>query len=147
MKRSHSWSFVVMRGQNRASTPAQPESRAPCPACRAGNFPQNLIKNHHRGFQPPPARRISAVLDSAARIPRLAHPKLRTAPRENPAPRDPVGAMVGDLEPFKNISRTVPTERIAPAPVTRTLAYRLTIQYDLEGICGTGLRSEHSANI
>ncbi len=84
------------------ATPVRPENRAPCPARRAGNFPQNLIKHHHRRLPPPPARRISTIFNSAARISHLAHPKLRTAPRKSAAPRGPGKATARYLELFKN---------------------------------------------
>jgi hypothetical protein len=45
-----------------------------------------------------PAGRISTIFNSAARMPRLAHPKLRTAPRKRATPRGPDRATLDHME-------------------------------------------------
>jgi hypothetical protein len=54
---------------------------------------------------PSPARRVSTIFNSAACIPRLAHPKLRTAPRESAGLRGPGRGYGRNWKQIKNISR------------------------------------------
>src|SRR5262245_27932178 len=99
----HSWTcartFMDIRMDKNRTCPAPKTDGRGTKGSAARASPRDAAQ------EPAPARRVSTIVNSAARIPHLAHPKLRTAPREGAAPRGPDRGHGEHVEPFKNQSR------------------------------------------